>query len=188
MGNFLEILYEVMVRPKATMRMIAAWRPLKQASVVCVASMAVSAAMLPMILPKFLGGLSGFLAGGYFFAGLFSWLLGAAVFNLAAECLGGQANGMGLLAALGFTYWPRLFLAPVWALAAFLPEGLRSWLLCMGGAAVTIWSVWLTVTAVRVAHGLSIRRAVLTLLAPVLLTGAVFALLLLAGAATLVLR
>ncbi|HWR40089.1 MAG TPA: YIP1 family protein [Patescibacteria group bacterium] len=186
MGNFVEMLYEVMVRPQATMRVIAAWRPVKQAMAVFFISTTVTALMLHAALSgPGAGNLVMMAVGIHFFFGLITWILGAAVFNLVAEYFGGQANGMGLFATLGFTYWPKVFMAPVWAVAVFLPVGLRPWVWLTGGIAIAAWTILLTVIALRASHGLSAQRAVLTLLTPPLVIGVLLLLLLMMGIAAL---
>ena len=182
MRNFLELLYEVMVRPQAAMRIIAAWKPVKQSAAVFIISLVIAALLLRAGLQsagaeKF----GGLIVGCYVLFCLGTWTLGAAVFNLIAEFWGGQANGLGLFAALGFTHWPRIFMAPVWALAVFLPSAARPWIWILGGSLISIWSIVLTVTALRAAHGLTVGRAVLTLLTPLLFLIALLLVLLLLG-------
>ena len=172
MGNFLEMLYEVMFHPRAAMRIIAAWKPVGQAMAVFVTGMAVSAVVLYSVLQSAgSGNMTALVIGFHFFFSLLSWVFGAAVFNLLAEYFGGQSNGMGLFAALGFTYLPRLFIAPLWALAAFFSVGARPWVLMAGGIAIAGWTIVLMVHALRGAHGLSTAQAVLTLLTPLLVLG-----------------
>ncbi len=109
------------------------------------------------------------------------WVVGSALWHLIAEFFGGRGSAVGLFAALGFAQLPRIFIVPFWVLAALLPAGAGAAVMAVSALAVGAWTLYLDVAALRGAHGLSVSRAVLVFLTPVLaiaaaiIAGAVFA-------------
>lgn len=97
---------------------------------------------------------------------LLLWVLGASLWSFLAEVFGGQGRVLGLFTALGFAHLSRIFLVPLWVLAALMPEGLKTLLMGGSGLAVLLWSLLLNLAAIRGSHGLSMARAALVMLTP----------------------
>lgn len=170
MGTFFETLYDVLFHPHSAMREIAADKKIGQS---------LAAFLLSVIIPLW-AVYFGFKAAGMEKAihvlillqvvgSLFMWFLGAALWHLIAELFGGRGTAVGLLSALGFANIPRIFIVPLWVLAALMPTGIRPLLMTVTGMAVALWTLALDVEAIRGAHAVSGSKAVLILLTPVLL-------------------
>lgn len=169
MGEFLETIYDVLFKPKAAMQQIAEKKLTGQA---------LAMFLLAMLVPVWAvyAGIKDIpsmpLAGSLFilqvFGSLFCWVIGAAVLNFAAEAAGGRGTALGLFAALGFTHLPRVVVIPLGVLAALLPDSISGLAFGMIGLLVAGWSLFLSVAAVAGAHRLSVAKAVLVLLAPLL--------------------
>ncbi|MEN6414839.1 MAG: Yip1 family protein [Veillonellales bacterium] len=176
MGMFFETLYDVLFHPSRAMREIAADKKLGQS---------LAAFLLSVIIPLW-AVYFGFKAAGMekaihvlillqVIGSLLLWFVGAALWHLIAEILGGRGTAVGLLAALGFANIPRIFIVPLWVLAALMPQGIRPLLMTVTGLAIAIWILALDVEAIRGAHVVSGSKAVLILLTPLLLIVAVAA-------------
>lgn len=168
-GSIYDNVYDVLFQPRTAMRRIAESRTIGQAFVVFLVSALIptwavyfglEAAGIPkaidiIILVQVLGS-------------LIIWLVGAAVWHMIAEFLGGKGTALGLLAALGFAHFPRIFIVPLWVVAAIMPPGLKPFLMALAGLVVMFWTLALDVAAIREAHGISGAKAVLVLLTPML--------------------
>lgn len=170
MGEFLERLYDVLFHPAAAMRQIAAGAKVGQA---------IAAFLLSVLIPAcamYFGFKSAAITtwGNIILVvqvvgSLLVWWLGAAFLHLIAELFGGQGRAAGLLACMGFSYIPRIFIVPFWVIASMLPEGIRSIILALSVILVSMWTLSLHVVAIREAHGLTTAKSILVLLSPLLL-------------------
>lgn len=167
MGMFFETLYDVLFQPRTAMRQIAEAKKTGQALAVVILS-----GIIPIWAVYF--GLKsagmhqafGVLVVLQLVGSLAMWVLGAALWHLIAELFGGKGTAVGLLGALGFAHLPRIFIVPLWVLAALLPAGIRPLIMGLTGLAIAIWVLYLDVTALKEAHSLSGTKAVLVFLAP----------------------
>ncbi len=168
-GNIYENVYDVLFQPRTAMRRIAENRVIGQALAVFTVS-----AVIPIWAVYF-----GLKAAGmskavdiiifvHVLGSLVVWLLGAAIWHMIAEFFGGRGTALGLLAALGFAQFPRIFIVPLWVLAALMPPGIRPLLMVLAGLIIMVWALALDVTAIRESHGISGAKAVLVLLTPML--------------------
>lgn len=185
MGNFLETIYDVLFRPKTAMEYIAEKKLTGQALAMFTIGMLVPVWALYMGTKGAPGIPIGMFAV-HFIGSLLLWIVGASILNFIAELAGGQGTAVGLFAALGFSHLPRVVVIPLAVIAALLPEGLRGIAFGIIGLLAVIWTLSLTVAAIRGAHRLSGARAVLVLLAPLLaLIGATIAVVIFLGSALL---
>ena len=99
------------------------------------------------------------------------WIIGAAIWHLIAEFFGGRGTAVGLFAALGFAHAPRMFIVPLWALIAVMPESSRTLLMTISVLAVMLWSLSLDLVAIKEVHQLSGAKAVLVMITPLLVVG-----------------
>ncbi|MBP2663961.1 MAG: Yip1 domain protein [Firmicutes bacterium] len=184
MGNLLETIYDVLFNPRAAMETIAQKKLTGQALVMF------TVGMLVPVWAVYTG-IKGAPALGsmfvlHFIGSLFFWVVGASVLNFVAELAGGHGTAVGLFAALGFSHLPRVAVIPLGVIAALLPDNLRGIAFGFIGLLVVIWTLSLSVAAIRGAHGLSGAKAVLVLLAPLLaMIGAIIAAVIFFGAALL---
>lgn len=176
MGSFFETLYDVLFQPRTAMRQIAADKQLGQALAVV---------LLSVIIPVWAVYFGLKTAGMQHAFGVFvilqlvgsvaAWIMGAALWHLIAEMAGGKGTAVGLLAALGFAHLPRIFIVPLWVVAALMPAGGRPLVMGMTGLIIAGWVLYLDVAALKEAHELSTAKALLVLLAPPLAIFAVIA-------------
>lgn len=167
MGALFENLYDVLFHPRNAMRQIATDKRAGQALVVVLLS-----SIIPIWAVYF--GLKtagmhhafGGLLAVQIFGSLAVWFFGAALWHIIAELFGGKGTAVGLLSALGFAHLPRIFIVPLWVIAALLPDGLRPIAMGLTGLIILVWLLYLDVTALQEAHDLSAAKAVLVFLTP----------------------
>lgn len=167
-----ETLYDVLFQPQAGMRSIAERKNAGQAAVVFLLSILFpiwalyfglkAAGMLPMIHMMIVLKV---------FGSMVMWIMGAAIWHLIAEFFGGRGTAIGLFAALGFVHIPRIFIVPLWALTAVMPDGSKTVLMAVAVLAVMFWSLYLDVVAIKEVHQLSAAKSVLVLIMPWLFLG-----------------
>lgn len=187
MGSFIEIIYDVLFKPKAAMQYIAEKR---------LAGQAVIMFIIGMLVPVWavfssVKGTAGMPALGFLFLchviGSFTfWVLSASLLAFIAELAGGRGTPVGLFSALGFSHLPRVVVMPLWVVASLLPAGIQE--VCFGliGVLVVVWTLALHVTALQGAYVLSGAKAVLVLMTPLLVSMAVVAgIIIFAGSALL---
>lgn len=175
MGNLLENLYDVLFQPTVAMRNVAANKKVGQALAVFFLSVtipvwAVYFGLQSIGMPQAINAILLVQVIG----SLLMWIVGSALLHLIAEFLGGQGSAIGLFAALGFAQFPRLFIVPLWVLAALMPAGIRPALMGISALIILFWVLTLHVYAIKGAHSLGGVRASLVLAVPFL---AAFALL-----------
>jgi hypothetical protein len=187
MGNFMENLYDVLFRPAAAMRQIAAARLTGQAAAAFLLGVLIPAgaayfAFRTGVMAKLLT----IILVGQTVGSLLIWFCGSAVLSLIAEFFGGRGTAVGLFAAMGFTHVPRIFAVPFLVLAMLLPDGGSALVTAITSLAIVCWTLTLDVLAISGAHELSSAKAVLVLMTPLLVVGAaVIIVLVLAGTAFL---
>lgn len=185
MGSFLETIYDVLFKPKTAMEYIAQKKLTGQALVMFTIGMlvpvwAVFTGLKGTPGVPILGGMF----AAHFIGSLLFWIFGASVLSFIAELAGGRGTAVGLFAALGFSHLPRVAVIPLGVIAALLPDGLSGIAFGAIGLLVVIWTLALTVAAIRGAHGLSGAMAILVLLAPMLaMIGTIIAVVVFLGSA-----
>lgn len=174
MGTFFETLYDVLFQPRVAMRQIAAEKKIGQAVIVVLFSI-----IIPMWAFYFGLKSSGIENAFVFFAAIqlvgtiLMWIVGSALWHLIAEFFGGEGTALGLLCGLGYAHLPRVFIVPLWVLAALLPAGGRTFTMGLTGLAIAVWLLYLDITALKEAHNITTAKAVLVFLAPVLVLFAI---------------
>ncbi len=168
-ANLYDNVYDVIFHPYTAMERIAGERQLGQAMVVALFSILIP--IWAVVLGIKNSQLAAFVNFGVVLQVMGSvalWVMGAALWGFAAELFGGQGTLMGLFSALGFAHLARVFIVPLWVLAALMPEGIKT--LLMGTTAMTVffWTLLLDVAAIRGAYGVSKAKAFLVLMAPML--------------------
>ncbi|SDF16286.1 Yip1 family protein [Sporolituus thermophilus] len=176
MGQLLETLYDVLFHPTAAMRRVASEKRVGQAVLVFLVSVllpvwglyfGLKAAGMPqtisvVVLFQLLGS-------------LLLWVIGAGLLHLIAEFFGGRGSALGLFAALGFAQFPRIFIVPLWVLAALLPDGARPLAMAASALFILFWILALHVVAIKGAHALGGAKAALVLAIPFLAAMAIVA-------------
>lgn len=170
------MVYDVLFQPTIGMRNIAERKNVGQSLVVFFLSILLpiwalyfglkTAAMSPMI---------NMVIGMKVFGSLAMWIVGAAIWHLVAEFLGGRGTAMGLFAALGFAHIPRIFIVPLWALIAVMPESGKTLLMAVSVLSIMFWSLSLDIVAIKEVHQLSAAKALLVILTPMLAMGLICA-------------
>ncbi|MDD4600283.1 hypothetical protein SDC9_22939 [bioreactor metagenome] len=187
MGVLFETLYDVLFQPRAAMRQIAAEKKVGQALIVVLLS-----SIIPIWAVYF--GLK--TAGMHHAFGIIGilqivgslavWVMGAALWHIIAELLNGKGTAVGLLSALGFAHLPRVFIVPLWVIAALLPAGAQALFMGITGVAIAGWVLYLDLAALQETYEISAVKAVLVIMAPPLVIfAAVLAIMVFMGTALL---
>ena len=172
MGTIWDILYDVVFAPSSAMKKIAEAKNAGQAVFVALVSI-----LVPIIAFSFsikemsMATMIHIMIGIKIVASFFIWLIGAAIWHLVAEFLGGKGTAIGLFAALGFAHLPRIFIVPLWALIAVMPEGSKTIFMVIAVLLILCWSLTLDVTAIKEVHQLSTAKASIVLMMPMLVMG-----------------
>lgn len=177
-GNILETIYDLMLKPRLGFRDITETRSLKQGLLIIVFSTIITT----------LGMWSGsdfqskiFLIIIQLFGSLFMWVISAAVFHLIAELLGGSGTVKQLLKATAFIAFLQILLVPVYLLAAFLPSNGAA-IIGIATFLISIWSIVLDVLAIQSVYNVSGAKATLIFLLPLLVfIGGIMLLFIVAG-------
>jgi len=174
MASLLEILYDVLFQPATGMKNIAEQKNVGQSLVVFLLSILIPIWALYLGLKA-----TGMLAMIHVLIVLkivgstIMWIMGAAIWHLIAELVGGRGTAVGLFTALGFAHAPRIFIVPLWALIAVMPASSKTVLLTIAVLAIMVWSLSLDVVAIKEVHQLSASKAVLVMITPLLFVGIV---------------
>ncbi len=170
MGQWLEVLYDVLFHPKSAMIHIAGNRLSGQGLAVFLLSVFLPGAAFFLATQE--SAFTAVTAAAYMICSLLLWLTGTALLHLIAELYGGQGKVTSLLAALGFSQLPRLFIVPFWLTTALFSDTIRT--IAMGAAvlAIIVWILVLHVKALEATYGFSSTKAILVLITPFLACGA----------------
>lgn len=167
MGGFLETLYDVLFHPTAALRTISIEKKVGQSFGAFLISLFVPACAVYFGLQNAdLPRIAGIVMLFQVIGGMLLWFAGAGFFGLVAELFGGRGTAVGLLAGMGFAYFPRVFIVPLVVLSTFLPQNLQSLLLVFFGSLIVLWIITLHVIAIREAYLLSTIRAAIVVITP----------------------
>lgn len=170
----LEFLYDILFQPRQAMARIGSEKRMAQA----VATFLIGAVLPNWIMYYTLQGTPVFrlfeaMTVVHLLGSALLWFLSAAAWHLFAELLGGSGKATDLFVALGFTYFPRIFILPVAVVAALLPSTSGAVWIGLFGMIIAIWTTYLNVLAISGVHGLSRSRAFIVLLMPLLILSGV---------------
>lgn len=169
MGYLLEILYDVLFHPVAAMDNIASRRLVGKGLIVFIISILLpSWAMWFGLKATGIGQAVNVIVIMHMIGSLLLWFFGAALLHLIAEFFGGRGTAMGLFAALGFAQFPRVFMVPLWVVAAVLPEDIRPVIMGISALVILFWVLALHVAALKGAYGMGGIKATLVLIMPFL--------------------
>lgn len=174
--GILEISMGVLTKPTPTIRSICQERPIGWAIVVyLVVNLVVALASIGLGDLEFPGGgelSSAFLAGisilfliGFPIIGLLTLAVLTAIWHAVASVLGGKGSYCGLFSGFAFAHLPAIFTAPL-ALIGLLPGIIGALLFGLGSIALGLWSLVLSILAVRENYAVSTGRAILIYLLP----------------------
>ncbi|MBC8015193.1 MAG: YIP1 family protein [Sporomusaceae bacterium] len=172
MGSLFDTIYDVLFQPQIGMRGIAERKNVGQAFVTF--SLSVLLPIWALYFGLKAAGMTtmiNMMIGFKIVGSMVMWIMGAAIWHLIAEFFGGQGTAKGLLAALGFAHIPRIFIVPLWALTAVMPDGSKTAVMAVSILAVMFWILYLDVVAIKEVHQLSRTKAVLVLIMPWLFLG-----------------
>jgi len=163
------MLYDVLFQPGMGMRNVAEQKNVGQALIVF------SLSVLLPIMALYFGlkstGMSAMINVMIVFKILGSivlWIMGAAIWHLIAEFLGGMGTVVGLFTALGFAHAPRIFIVPLWALIALMPASSKPVLMTVSVLLIMLWSLSLDVVAIKEVYLVSTSKALLVVIMPLL--------------------
>lgn len=169
MGNVFEVLYDVLFQPQIAMRTIAEQKNIPQALSVFFLSI-----IIPIWAMYFGMQAAGMSTMIYLFiavkivGSMVMWFVGTAIWHLIAEFYGGKGTALGLFSALGFSYFPQIFIVPLWVFAALLPVSLKTIVMTLAALVIVCWSLFLTITAMREVYHITAAKAVLVMLTPLI--------------------
>lgn len=180
--SFLDILYGIIFSPRQTMKTVGRQKPLGPSVALLLGVNLLTIVLLffsfndnqtfPNILPQAgipLEAAKKFLyvsSIGLFFIRLIYLFAITACYNLLGELLGGKGNAIGLLSALCLTSIPEIFSVPLLFLGRLLPLG--STLNTLGNFLLWLWSLVLSILALREVLELSTGKALLVFFLPLL--------------------
>ena len=166
MGQWLEVLYDVLFHPKSAMREISERQLIGQSLIVFVLSVVLPGiALLPALADSPLAIVA---VGLYITGSLVLWLAGTAILHFIAELYGGRGTATGLFAAFGFSQLPRLLMAPLWLVTALFSDSIRALVTGTGSVVVILWILALHMKALEAGYGFSPVKAILVLATPFL--------------------
>jgi hypothetical protein len=167
--GILDTLVGVLARPASTIRSVCEQRPIGWAIIVYLVISVVTAVTIidPRMLEE-LGlpevGMPAMLVG-IPIINIVTLVIFTAIAHLVASLLGGKGNYWGLFSGFGFAALPNIFAAPL-AVIGLLPM-VGTLLSVLGSLGIMVWSIVLTILAVRENYLVSTgRRAILILLLP----------------------
>lgn len=169
MGNVFDALYDVLFQPKIAMQMIAEQKKISQAVIVFFLSLVIPLWALYFGMQDVgMSAMVPFVIGFKIVSSMLMWFMGAAVWHLIAEFLGGRGTGLGLFTTLGFAQFPQVLIVPLWVIAALLPASLKSIMMAVAALTIFGWSFFLTITAIKEVYEFSTAKAMLVMITPVL--------------------
>ncbi|SFL76806.1 Yip1 family protein [Pelosinus propionicus] len=169
MGNVFDALYDVLFQPKIAMKMIAEQKNISQGVIVFFLSLVIPLWALYFGLQDVgMSAMVPFIIGFKIISSMLMWFMGAAVWHLIAEFLGGRGTGLGLFITLGFAQFPQILIVPLWVIAALLPASLKSIMMAAAALIIFAWTFFLTITAIKEVYEFSTAKAMLVIIAPVL--------------------
>ncbi|MCL0060027.1 YIP1 family protein [Dehalococcoidia bacterium] len=171
--DILETLIGVLARPTSTIHSICQQRPIGWAIIVYLVVSLVSAItwietgfydLEGMGLPDL--GMPGILVGSLII-NIITLVIFTAICHLVASLLGGRGSYSGLFSGFGFASVPGIFVAPL-AVIGMLPM-VGPLLSVLGNFGVIVWSLVLSILAIRENYLISTGRAILIVLIVLLL-------------------
>ena len=169
--DILETLIGVLARPTSTIHSICQQRPIGWAIIVYLVVSLVSAITWietgfydPMGLPDL--GMPAVLVGSLII-NIITLVIFTAICHLVASLLGGRGSYSGLFSGFGFASVPGIFVAPL-AVIGMLPM-VGPLLSVLGNFGVIVWSLVLSILAIRENYLISTGRAILIVLIVLLL-------------------
>jgi len=166
--DILDTLIGVLVRPTSTIRSVCQERPIGWAIIVYLVVSLVS--IVTMIEPGMLEelglpdlGMPTIVVGGSII-NIITLVIFTAICHVAASVLGGRGSYGGLFCGFAFAALPLIFAAPL-AVIALLPT-VGALLSGLGTFGIGVWSIILTILAVRENYLVSTGRAILIFLLP----------------------
>ncbi|GFP28043.1 hypothetical protein HKBW3S43_01468 [Candidatus Hakubella thermalkaliphila] len=177
--GILEISMGVLTRPTSTIRSICQERPIGWAIVVyLVLNLVAALASIGLgdlgdlefpegggLSPAFLAGISILLIIGFPIIGLLTLAVLTAIWHAVASLLGGKGSYGGLFSGFAFANLPAIFAAPL-AVIGLLPGIIGALLFGLGSIGLGLWSLALSIVAVRENYAVSTGRAILIYLLP----------------------
>jgi hypothetical protein len=166
--GIIEKLVGVLVRPTSTIRSICEQRPVGWAVVVyLIVGLITTVAWIDPGMLEELGmpdpGMPAIVVA-FSIANIVTLVVGTAIGHLAALVLGGKGSYWGLFCGFGFAALPGIFAAPL-AVIGLVPV-LGAMLSGLGNFGIGVWSLVLTILAIRGNYLVSTGRAILILLLP----------------------
>ncbi len=169
MNIFIDYLYGTLVNPKKTLVLLAARQNfgMGAAAFLIVTFFSSLAALMGEDLGEVAEGIDFGAALPAIFLITFlvtviMWLVGLGVLHLLAELLGGEGSIKSLIATQGFAQLPAIFIVPF----AFLSIFIGDWLTITASLLLGIWTVILSVLAVKFSYNLSTGRSILAVILP----------------------
>lgn len=166
MGNFLETIYDLMMKPKVAFEEIIATKSVLQAFQVVFASTILST--LAIYAGTVEGSTKWFIVILQILSSVFVWGLSAAIWHLFAELLGASGSVKKLLTAIGFVYFIQILVVPIYLIASFAPD-IGVALIAIATILFTIWSIVLEIFAISKVYSVSGVKATFILFLPVII-------------------
>jgi len=169
MSIFIDYMYGTLVNPKKTLALLAARQNFGMG--LCAFLIVNLFSSLATLMGEDLGQLAEGIDLGAALPAIFlitfiitviMWLVGLGVLHLLAELLGGAGSIKSLIATQGFAQLPAIFVVPF----AFISIFVGDWLTITASLLLGIWSLILSVFAVKFSYSLSTGRSILAVILP----------------------
>jgi len=179
--SLVDLIYGILFAPAATFQKISARPPLSHAFIIFTAVTLIGTLIsvwappvspnLPEMPPEMVGMMTSMmpyfgLLGAVF--AFMNWFILTGIFQLFSEFLGGRGTALGVFTVLGVAELPNVFIGPISLLTTIIGNSfLTTFLTVSSGLLIFVWQVILIIIGLREVQGYSTGRALVTVLAPV---------------------
>lgn len=166
----LELLYDLVVKPRQTLECIKETASLGHAALILLLCSILNS------LGLFSGDISIFLKSFllllFVIYTLANWVITVGILHGMAHLVGGHGSYKDMLKLAGFSSFITLFMVPCYLIDLFSPD-LGALLFCVVGVLLFLWSVLLSILSISINYGLSVFRAALAYSLPLAFLAAV---------------
>lgn len=163
-NDILERFYDLMVKPRMAMGDIVKMCTVTQAVLIVMGS----TLLCTLAFDEAIFANNAALIALQLLLAVLAWGVGAAIWHMLASLAGADGSVRELLIGSGFAYFIQILLVPLYLLAAVLPNGMQAAAL-LAIALIPLWSAALIAIAISAVYQISLKKAVLIMIMPVLI-------------------
>lgn len=166
MSYTLELLYDLLLKPRQTFENIRETAELTHAAVILLLCNILNA--LALFSANYAVSIKIMFLVMIIIYTLLNWTITVGVMHGMAHLVGGQGSYKQMLKLSGFISFITLFMVPCYMLDLFMPT-LAAIFFCIVGIGLFFWSIWLNILALSVNYNLSMLRAFFAYILPLLI-------------------